>query len=358
MTSVCVVSARRTTSTLAQQCAQDFEDAIIESTGARLLTPFLNENRSIGDADLVIFVALTFRDMEDLLIQTDLASGVHAVGYIFGAYPSAVGPRRNPVKRWRDNSRYRRYARLHRLYLGIGDGTEEISNRLGIATDYLPMAANVLGVGAQPFTPENDRPITISAFGRQHVPTMSALADHLNARDSEHLLYATNFVHTRGPADAVRYRSMFWQILRQSKISLAFDQISAPNPGGAQLSYVGPRWFESLAAGTVVLGWAPRSKDVGQLLDWTDSTIELADDPEASVTFVTNLLKDEERLQKASARNLSEMNRCHDWRHRLRWIMRDIGIAEPKQLGDQLEQLSAKAIALQPRPETKTLIAF
>lgn len=346
MTTVCVVSARRATSMLAQHCAEDFEVSIADATGAQMLAPLLDPSNSKTSADLAVFVALNFRDMEDLLASTALTANTTAVGYVFGAYPRAVARRRNPIAQWRSDLRRKAYTRLERLYLGISDGTTVIADRLGVPVSYLPMAANVLGVAAEPLSRSSERPIAVSAFGRQHVPTMQALADRFNRNGSRKLLYATNFMHTKGAADAARYRAMFWQILKLSRLSLAFDQVLAPNPGGGELSYVGPRWFESLAAGAVIAGWAPKSSDVGHLLDWTDSTIELPENPEGSVELVLELLDDMERLERASARNLSEMNRRHDWRHRLRDILKDLKLSETDRLSEQLGYLADRSVAL------------
>ena len=340
---IAVVSARRDPGAVPQQCAQDFETAIVNSTGADLLAPLQNTQQRHTNADLVVFAALNFRDLEDIILATQVSDAAKVVGYVFGAYPQAFLPVRNPISKWRNTQRLKAYKKLDKLFIGVEVGAEEISKAVDMPAIYLPMAADVLRVAATPFGPDAERPIAVSAFGRQHLPTKTAIADRLNQSDSRDVLYATNFMRTNGAHDVTRYRAMFWQMLRLSRLSLAFDQVMAPNPGGAHLSYVGPRWFESLAAGTVVAGWAPRGDDVPVLLDWEDSTIELPQNPEESADFVMELLSDPTRLQKASARNLHHMNKRHDWRHRLKVILDELNLQHPDALSAQLKTLSERA---------------
>lgn len=149
-----------------------------------------------------------------------------------------------------------------------------------------------------------------------------------------------------------RYLPMFWQLLRRSRVSVAFDHFFA-NEGSAQISYVGPRRFEALAAGTVVLGKAPPSADRALLLDWPDAAIDLSDDPAAATDELVALLEDEPRLAAASRRNIVEMARRHDWSHRLAEMLRVEGLGLPDRLVAHIGTLEARAAALE-SPEART----
>ena len=345
MTELAVVSGRGIHHNLADFCAWDFEDAIVADCGAALHVPAATDRALRCEAQVVFVVAISFAQMIDLLARVDLPAEAQVVGYVFGAYGHETQPGATPLARWQRQRARRPLRKLTRLYGGIEDHIDLIAGRLDLDTRYLPMAANVLAVGARPPSDPQDRPISVTSFGRQHLPTAQALSEAFNRAGSDRLFYATNFLHTSGVADGPSYRAMFWQILRQSRVALAFDQRYAPNAGGAHLSYLGPRWFESLAAGAVVAGRHPATPDRQRLLDWPDALIDLPEDPADSVGLLHDLTGDFDRLRAISARNLSEMSRRHDWGHRLAVIFDDLGMAPPDGLRARLAILDKRAEA-------------
>jgi hypothetical protein len=346
MTKIAVVSGRAYSFLLAEYCARDFEDAITDATEAELICPTPEGKEKLQcNADIAIVVGITFDRMAELLQSTEFSSGCKVLAYVFGAYEFLTKKPRNPVNIWRKRNWFGSFAKVDCLYLGFDVWVDEIANNLDVKAVYVPMAANVMAVNASPFKGE-DRPIAVAAFGRQHGPIVSALSDAFNHHGSSDFLYNPNFLVTRGARDFKRYRDMFWQALRQSKMSLAFDHYAAPNVSGARCSYVGPRWFESLAAGTVVAGIAPPTADRDVLLDWPEATIELPEDPDASVEAMSRMLRDTDFLKEVSTRNLMEMNRRHDWRHRLAEILAENDVELPPRLVSQLDLLADRARAL------------
>ena len=172
------------------------------------------------------------------------------------------------------------------------------------------------------------------------------LSDSFNRPESDRLFYSTNFIRSTELIDWRRYRATFWQILRQSKLSMAYDQLYYNPSGTNEIAYVGPRWFEGLAAGTVVVGKAPQTPDVPRLLDWEDATIDLPDDAEPAVQAICDLLDDGPRVEAAICRNLVNMNLKHDWRHRAAAMLAVLGLAVPGKLTDQIGELKDRAAAL------------
>jgi hypothetical protein len=210
------------------------------------------------------------------------------------------------------------------------------------------MAANVLGAAAQPYDSAVDRPIALNAFGRQKTDILNAICDRLNRPGGAELVYYTNFVKPGEAVDIGRYRDMFWHLLRKSRFSAAFDHFFA-NEGGARLSYVGPRWFEALAAGTVVIGRAPATADRDRLLDWPDAAIDLSADPASATEEFLALLADDARIRAASRENLVQMSRRHDWGHRLADILEIEGLGQPEPLRRHLEKLERNAASFSGR---------
>lgn len=345
---VLIVSGRARFALLADACVYDAEDAAVAALDADLLTHDTDPETLAPAYDLVIVFALSFSRLDALrdrfIGDIRARSKGPLIGYVFGGYAALVKPSSNPIKRAFGRTR-KRFLAFDRIYTGIATDVPAITDHIGVRTVYVPMAANVLKVDARPYGDRADRPIAINAFGRQKMEIVHALSPVVNTPESRDLLYVTNFIQAAPAADLWRYRAMFWQILRQSRLALCFDQFYA-NGGDAKLSYVGPRWFETLAAGGVVVGRAPPTPDTPVLLDWDDAAIELPDDPEAARDAVLALLADDGRIARASRAALVQMAAKHDWTHRVADMLADLGLAAPAALTARLEALAARSADL------------
>ncbi|MEO0680023.1 MAG: glycosyltransferase [Pseudomonadota bacterium] len=326
---VLILSNRAPVTSLAEACAFDLEDAFADAVGAEIW-PVRDRaaEPTRRDYDLVIAAGTSYLEVEDALRLAGTARrGALTVGYLFGAYASVLTKTRPP----RPYSRRLRpklwwLKRLDHLFVGMRENVDLLAGALGVPVTYVPMAANVKAVAARPFGARADRPISVAGYGRQHPAFASALGRRLNAPGSGELFYHTNWYRSGAVTDRARYREMFWQILRQSRVALAFDHLFADPGQRGELSYVGPRWFESLAAGCVIAGVAPRTDEARRLLDWTDATVELPEEAEAGAEALIALLADEDRLRAASAETLRQMRLRHDWRHRLRDMLEALGM--------------------------------
>jgi hypothetical protein len=344
-----VLSGRSAVSHLADACAHDFEDAIVDGTSADLHVPGGDRSSLQPRYDLMIVCGISFSSVIDLVERVEAEGPLPPAGkriaYVFGAYGRDVRRGRNPLRRlFRDKRN--RFRMFDRVYLGIPYDAEEIAAALDVPTRYLPMAANVMAVQARPFASRADRPIAVNAFGRQHDGIMNAICDRLNRPGTGELVYRTNLLDGSRAHDLPRYRDMFWQLLRMSRVSMAFDHFFANPLGHAQHSYVGPRWFEALAAGTVVAGRGPDTDEARALLNWPGALVELDSDPEVAADEMAGLLADEDRIRTMSRRNLAEMHARHDWRHRLADLLEVEGLQVPAPLAAQLETLDREAVAL------------
>lgn len=349
---VLLVSGREDFKFLFDACAYDFEDTIIAAMDVDVATSKTDPATLADRYDLVIVVAVSFFRLYDISqgLLKDLRGRAKGpvLAYVFGGYGKVAALARNPVRRLLRNW-LRSFAMFDRIYLGIGDDVDEIAGHLGVKTAYLPMAANVLGAAARPYESRLDRPIAVSAIGRQKKDIVSTFCDRLNRPDSDEVVYYTNLLSVGEAQDLLRYRAMFWQILRKTRVSVSFDHYFT-SPDTAKATYVGPRWFESLAAGTVVVGKAPPTEDRARLLDWEDAAIDLSTDPQTATDELLALLADEDRLRAASRENLAQMSLRHDWGHRLADILDAEGLARPDSLTARLETLRGHAEAFRAAP--------
>lgn len=328
---------------IADACTFELEQALADGLGTDVYSVGAKTSAPTRTYKAVFICANDFKDLAQIVDLVDKA-GIKAemrIGYIFAGYLHRARKMMNPVAQllWK---RYKLLASLDAIFVGNENFVTPISEGLKIPMHYLPMAANVHDVNAR----LGNRPIAVTGFGRQEPKVASLLSDTFNRPESDRLFYSTNYIRSTALIDWRRYRATFWQILRQSKLSMAFDQLYYNPSGTNEIAYVGPRWFEGLAAGTVIIGKAPRTPDTKRLLDWEDATIDLPDEAEPAVQAICDLLDDLPRVEAAIRRNLVHMNLRHDWRHRAFDMLGTLGLDVPQNLADQIGALKDRAEAL------------
>jgi hypothetical protein len=138
---------------------------------------------------------------------------------------------------------------------------------------------------------------------------------------------------------------MMLKLMQRSKLALAFHMMVEPQGMRPKArDFVTSRWFEQLAAGCVVLGKRPGLAE--GLFGWTDATIELPDDPADAAGTIAALRTDEAFLASTRRRNVLEMCRRHDWRYRIRDVLRHFEMPLPARLESELLDLDTRVHAL------------
>lgn len=349
-----ILSERGGSQSLANACAHDLEDLAADVLPADIVTPTSGTDHLQTSYEGALVVGVGQRVLRDLLngLLPKVRERINGpiIGYLFGAYGDLVKDTRHPFRSIL-GPRRTPFSQLDCLFLGIRDEADFIAHMLNVPTQYVPMAAHMRRAAPPRYRPPAQRPVCIAAFGRQKDEIARAFNAHFNAPDRDELFLSMSFHNVRGSEDLPEYRRLFWQTLRNSRLSTAFDHFYT-SPDTAKLSYVGPRWFESLGAGTVVIGRAPTGPDRAELLDWEDALIDLADNPAEATEQVVALLAQEERLDAISRRNLGQMYRRHDWGHRLVQMLKHIGQPVPPGLTDHLASLAESAAVVEGAPRS------
>jgi hypothetical protein len=103
---------------------------------------------------------------------------------------------------------------------------------------------------------------------------------------------------------------------------------------------ISARFYEGAAAGTVMIGEAPRTEEFTQQFDWPDAVIHLPFDSPDVDCIVEDLNGDRERLRTIRRNNLREAARRHDWLYRIQMVFNTLGITPTEKMQTRSQRLS------------------
>jgi len=241
---------------------------------------------------------------------------------------------------------------LDHLFVPMPELITSLHQGLNIPVSFLPFGVDALCQGSI----ATDRPIDVISYGRIPQPFHNAFAAAFNQPQSSQLYYrATPRRRDYAPAlpyeqrEDQRDRQLFFQLLRRTKLALAFDTLY-PGMREFPYSFVTLRWFEGAATGCTIIGKRPTTPVADELLNWEDATIEIPDDPLAAIAFVQALLADSSRLETIRQRNYWNALAQHDWRWRIQQIFQTLNLPIPHQLAHELKSVEAKIAQLSSIP--------
>ena len=332
-----ILSLRERNRSAAMCCVVEFEQSIAEFLAAKYIgsaDDILNPGRAV-----VFCIGISIYDIDgvsdELLYMR--RGGARVVIYVFDCWGIAEhlsNFKRSLKKRLFKKLDFRNICDL--LCLPFRQEVNTLRQELAFNVAHVPIGVNtsksVIGVRA--------RTVDVMAYGRQPRALVDLLSLRFNSAGTPGLMYHTDHIAMGDVRDIDSHRRMFWSILASAKLALAYDVMVCPGKRVFPYSIVGQRWFESLAAGCVVVGRRPQTDDYEELLDWQDATIELKDEPQLAVEQVLELLTDRDRLTVISQRNAQHVRSKHDWSFRIMAMLRALNADVPPLLDERAEQLA------------------
>ncbi|WP_246045365.1 glycosyltransferase [Rubellimicrobium roseum] len=240
--------------------------------------------------------------------------------------------------------RDRHYLRLldqfDHVFLFNPNSVAEVQKHTSTPCSYLPAGVDVLF--ATPYPNPMARSIDVYGMGRTVETVHEQLIELTQQRK---LLY----VWDRGPGQAV---TGFWQarlrtyhLIRNSRMFTSFNFRNANKKGeeGRPEEAIPARVFEGTAAGSILIGSAPRVPEFERLFDWPDALIEIPMNPVDMAGFYAELQAQPERLRRASIINAAQALRRHDWSYRLEDILRAVDLPVPAGVQERKLKLAGLA---------------
>ena len=346
---IAIVSARTLAVPPSQTVVIECENVFAAALKATIVPVF--EQTDGGDPigfDTLIFVAINHWQLSRMMsaaVDLRRRSGA-CYAYVFdslfryltnwtGRFPA---PLRSSVKYARHEVRNLRT--LKRVFAPTALTLPDQADFFGVPFTYIPIGVDAVRFGSA----RRSRCIAVNAYGRQPPDVGNYLADAMNAGASDLIYHHTGHQEISTVSDPTRHRRHFWKLLTHSKLALAYAPEAYDPHQRFDCSFVGQRWFESIAAGCVIVGRRPSAPESDALFDWPDALIDLPEEPHDALDAVLHLLDQPERLARSSQRNYREALERHDWRHRIADMATVIGLeADPSVLSEVDEKLALEA---------------
>jgi hypothetical protein len=219
------------------------------------------------------------------------------------------------------------------------EGADFVRARFGVPSSILRQGFDCLNwANVDPM-----RCIDLIGFGRQPPSFHREFQRSFHTSRSD-FLYLHSPIGSLQGAAVWDERPMILKLMQRSKMSLAFHLLVEPQGLRPRAAYfVTSRWFESLATGCVVVGRRPPGQMTIEMFSWPDALIELPDAPSDGAEMIRTMASDTSFLWKTRIRNVIEMCRRHDWRHRIREMYNCFNLTLPSRLEAELVALEALA---------------
>jgi hypothetical protein len=209
----------------------------------------------------------------------------------------------------------------------------------------------------QPCRVSPPRPIDVCNIGRRSQVTHRALLEVAERRQS---FYSYDTVAASGADMKQRtfridspheHRRMLATILKHSRYYIANRSYVNEPEFGAGREEMSARFYEAAAAGTVMIGEAPRTEEFKRQFDWPDAVIHVPFDSPDIGRILADLDRDPERLRAIRRNNFREAALRHDWLHRIQAVFDVLGLAPTEGMHDRAQFLDQIASRVDRREE-------
>jgi hypothetical protein len=237
------------------------------------------------------------------------------------------------------------------VFLGVNHSVKDVERVVGRPCSYLPLAVDVLRFAPYPNGPQ--RSIDVCNIGRRSQDTHQALLRRGQAAD---FFYYYDTVAASGidlkqrtfrVQDPAEHRMLLASLLKRSRYYLAsrgFANDPAFTKGRDEIS---ARFYEGAAAGTVMIGVPPETKEFAEQFNWPEPIIRAPFDCPGIVELIAELESDPARVSSIRRNNVHHAALRHDWLYRLRSIFDVLGIAPTDAMlrrQQRLQDIAARAL--------------
>ncbi len=207
---------------------------------------------------------------------------------------------------------------------------------LGHRVTHLPY-----GVDNVKFCPYPQRParfIDVLSIGGRAQATHNAL---LRMARNDGILYLYDSQRDLAVYDVEEHRLQLSNLAKRSRYFIVNPgSIDEPEKVGGQQEF-GPRYFEGIAAGAILLGDQPKGNEpFDRIFNWPDAVIHVPYGSENIGEVILDLDKNLIRQERIRNKNISESLSKHDWVHRWESVLKLAGLQPLQKLQERKQRLA------------------
>ncbi len=337
---ILVISVRGFRFQVANCCIYEFEDLLCDLEQAKLYAP-----TSEFDWARKIYRLVKYPSHSDRLAGL-IAPFPHELSLDHEEYDLLFVVLDNPwqmhllesIKGWRDQCRHTAcfiveiwqpdlsnwrllqepFQNFDHIFLGVNHCVEQLAKLVNRPCTYIPLAVDTLRFCPYP-TPVQ-RSIDVCNIGRRpsqiHEPLFK-----LSQEQNFFYYYDTVRKQKLEIENYLEHRCLLASLLQRSRYTINYyAKFNAPEETGGT-EEIGSRFFESAAAGTVMIGMPPSGDTFPKYFDWTDAIVKVDLDRENIIDVIAKLDAQPERLAQISRDNMVNSLLKNDWVYRWRDIL-------------------------------------
>ena len=135
------------------------------------------------------------------------------------------------------------------------------------------------------------------------------------------------------------HRRLLATILKHSRYYIANRSYANEPEFGGGREETSARFYEGAAAGTVMIGEAPRTDEFKRQFEWPDAVIHLPFDSPDIGDILADLDSDPERLRAVRRNNVREAALRHDWLQRIQVVFDVLGLTPSEGMRARAQRL-------------------
>lgn len=210
------------------------------------------------------------------------------------------------------------FQNFEHIFLGVKHCTKQLAKLVNRPCTYTPLAVDTLRFCPHPKSIQ--RLIDVCNIGRRSSHIHDSLLK-LSQQGNFFYYYDTFRKQKLEVENYLEHRCLLANLLQRSRYTINYcAKFNTPGAtGGAE--EIGARFFESSAAGAVLIGSPPKGDTFRKYFDWKDAIVEVDLNRDNIIDALAQLDAEPERLAQISRDNIANSLLKNDWVYRWRDIL-------------------------------------
>lgn len=207
------------------------------------------------------------------------------------------------------------------VVMNLSSSVKAVNEVIGDKAFFMPLGIDCVLFCPYPNPPQ--RLIDMYSIGRRSEITHNKL---LKMSEKNNIFYVYDSIASHLIIDSTQHRQLFANMAKRSKYFMVNPgKVDSPDEVTVQ-SEIGNRFFEGIAAGTIMVGEHPQTEVFKDIFYWPDAVVNLPFDSEDIDLIFSEFGKDPERQEEVRRKNIIESLQKHDWLYRWEVILQRAGL--------------------------------